>query len=98
MLEDRLAPAALSDPIPTISSPQTNTFVLHKELNGFADYGRLFVRQASAETPANPEAASAGGGLRLGWPQYVNLDLQLAKAIEGPRRDWRAFFLLAAKY
>jgi hemolysin activation/secretion protein len=68
------------------------------QLYGFADYGKLFVRQAAAGTPTSSEAASAGGGLRLGWPQYVNLDLQMAKGIEGPRRDLRTFFVLTGKY
>ena len=42
--------------------------------------------------------ASAGAGMRLGWQRHVNTDLQVAKAIDGPRNDWRFFFAVTAKY
>ena len=42
-------------------------------------------------------AASAGGGLRLGWLNMFTADLSADKAVEGPRNDWRFFFVLSAK-
>lgn len=68
------------------------------QLYGFTDYGRLYTRSATATTPAYVDAASAGAGLRLGYQSYVNVDLQAAKGIDGPREDWRFFFIAAAKY
>ena len=50
-------------------------------------------------TALNPkQGASAGGGVRLRWQNYVNVDLSAAKAIEGPRDDWRFFFITSARY
>ncbi len=43
------------------------------------------------------DGASAGAGVRLGW-QHFSADLSAAKAIEGPRNDWRFFFMLAAHF
>jgi hemolysin activation/secretion protein len=68
------------------------------QLYGFSDYGRLYNRATLAAPSATFEAASAGAGLRLGYQNYVNVDLQAAKALEGPRDDWRFFFIAAAKY
>jgi hemolysin activation/secretion protein len=68
------------------------------QLYAFADYGDLHTTSPAVGTPANSHAASAGAGLRLGWLQYVSTDLQVAKAIEGPRDDWRFFFIVAARY
>jgi hemolysin activation/secretion protein len=68
------------------------------QLYGFTDYGKLYTRSPAVGTPANVEAASAGAGLRLGYQSYVSVDLQAAKGIEGPRDDWRFFFIAAAKY
>jgi len=48
-------------------------------------------------TPRNLNAASAGGGLRLGWFDLFTADLSADKAVEGPRNDWRFFFVLSAK-
>ena len=67
------------------------------QLYGFTDYGQLYTQQPAVGTAAVAQAASAGAGLRLGW-QYFNADLAVAKAIEGPRNDWRFFFTLAARY
>jgi hypothetical protein len=44
------------------------------------------------------DAAAIGGGPRLGWLDVFPADLHAAKAVEGPRNDWRFFFVLAAKY
>ena len=68
------------------------------QLYGFVDYGDLFTRDASAGTVANVEAASVGGGLRVGVFDKLNADLQAAKGVEGPRDDWRFFFTVAAHY
>jgi hemolysin activation/secretion protein len=68
------------------------------QLYAFSDYGDLHTISPAVGTPANAVAASAGAGLRLGWQQYLNVDLQAAKAIEGPINDWRFFFIAAAKY
>jgi hemolysin activation/secretion protein len=68
------------------------------QLYGFSDYGNLFTRSASAGTPTTVNAASIGTGVRLGWLTYLNTDLQVAKAVEGPRDDWRFFFAVNARY
>lgn len=67
------------------------------QLYGFSDYGKLWTRAAAIGTLATTDGASAGAGVRLGWT-YFNADLSAAKAIEGPRNDWRFFFILAAHY
>ena len=48
--------------------------------------------------PATVKGSSVGAGLRLGWLNQFTADLSAAKAVEGPRDDWRFFFILAAKY
>jgi hemolysin activation/secretion protein len=68
------------------------------QLYGFVDGANLFDRLAVAGFPQNMHAASAGGGLRLGWLSYVNADFTVAKAIEGPRDDTRFFFSLTGRY
>ncbi len=67
------------------------------QLYSFTDFGQLYTQQPAIGTAAVTRAASAGAGVRLGW-QYFNADLSAAKAIEGPRNDWRFFFTLAARY
>lgn len=52
----------------------------------------------STTTFTNVNAASAGGGLRLGWLNGVSADLYAVKAIEGPRDDWRFRFIATARY
>jgi hemolysin activation/secretion protein len=49
-------------------------------------------------TLGNVNAASAGGGLRLGWLNAVTADLYAVKAIEGPRDDWRFRFIVTSRY
>ena len=68
------------------------------ELYGFADGARLFDRAPGAGFPSWTHAASAGGGLRLGWLSYMNADFTVAKAIDGPRDDTRFFFAVTGKY
>ena len=67
------------------------------QLYSFADYGKVWTRSPAVGTPASADGTSVGAGLRLGW-QYFNADLQAAKAVAGPRDDWRFFFIAAAKY
>jgi len=40
---------------------------------------------------------SVGVGGRAEWDGIFSADLSVAKAVEGPRDDWRAFLILAAK-
>ncbi len=68
------------------------------QLYTFTDYGQLYTRDASLGTPAVQDAASVGGGIRLGWLNHVDADLSVAKAIEGPRNDERFFFIMTARY
>jgi hemolysin activation/secretion protein len=68
------------------------------ELYGFTDWGDLYTLQPAVGTPAAVDAASAGAGLRFGFFDHFDTDLSVAKAIEGPRDDWRFFFIVAARY
>jgi hemolysin activation/secretion protein len=68
------------------------------QLYTFSDWGRLWTQSPAVGTPAQVEAASLGGGLRFGYRDYLNVDLQAAKGIEGPRNDWRFFFAVTGKY
>jgi hemolysin activation/secretion protein len=65
------------------------------QLYGFADRGWLHNLAPDVGTPRNMNAASAGGGLR--WLNMFTADLSADKAVEGPRNDWRFFFVLSAK-
>jgi hemolysin activation/secretion protein len=67
------------------------------QVYGFADRGWLHNLAPDVLTPRNTNAASAGGGLRLGWLDMFAADLSADKAVEGPRNDWRFFFTLSAK-
>jgi hemolysin activation/secretion protein len=68
------------------------------QLYSYSDWGRLWTRSAAVGTPAQVEAASVGAGVRLGYRDYFNVDLQVAKGVEGPPRSWRFFFAVTAKY
>jgi hemolysin activation/secretion protein len=65
---------------------------------GFTDGAELFSRVPGAGFANWTHAASAGGGLRLGWLTSINADLTVAKAIDGPRDDTRFFFAVTGKY
>jgi hemolysin activation/secretion protein len=78
--------------------PRPFAQVTKAQLYGFADYGDLFTRDTSVGTAANVGAASVGSGLRLGAFDTLNVDLQAAKGVEGPRDDWRFFFVVSARY
>jgi hemolysin activation/secretion protein len=80
--------------------PVTNTYLTQAQLYTFIDHGRLYNHNI-APLPATfggVDAASVGGGIRLGWLSYLTADLSLAKAIEGPRDDWRFFFIVTGRY
>ena len=74
------------------------------QLYGFADFGWLHNIAPSAGTPTNVDAASAGGGIRATLQSpfstfgSLSADLSAAKAIEGPRDDWRFFFIVTGRY
>jgi hemolysin activation/secretion protein len=76
----------------------TNAQITQAQLYGFTDYGKVYTIEPAVGTDASAHGASAGAGLRLGLFQYLNTDLQVAKAISGVRDDWRFFFAVSAKY
>jgi hemolysin activation/secretion protein len=68
------------------------------QLYGFVDWGDLYTLDQSAfGMPSTVNAASTGGGIRFSLFDHVDADLSAAKAIEGPRDDWRFFFIVAAR-
>jgi hemolysin activation/secretion protein len=71
--------------------------ITQTQLYGFGDRGWLHNLAPDVGTPRNMKAASAGGGLRLGWLNIVTADFSVDKAVEGPRNDWRFYFILSAK-
>ena len=84
-------PAPASAPGATVALPNVQWY-------GFTDKGRTYLISPGVGTPAHVTAASAGGGVRLGWQNLVTGDLSIAKAIEGPRNAWRFFFIATARY
>jgi hemolysin activation/secretion protein len=72
--------------------------ITQAQLYAFTDYGRLYTRDAAAGTDASMHGASIGVGLRLAVLKNFSTDLQTAKAIDGPRNDWRFFFAVTANY
>jgi len=65
---------------------------------GYADKGRTYYIEPVG-TALNPtKGASAGGGVRLRWQNFLNVDLSANKALEGPRDDWRFFSITSARY
>ena len=69
---------------------------------GYTDWVEVYIIEPAVGTaltnPNNLKGASAGGGVRLGWQNYVERRSVCRKAIEGPRDDWRFFFILSARY
>jgi hemolysin activation/secretion protein len=72
--------------------------VTRLQLYGFGDHGETYILQPALGTPARQSGTSAGAGVRAAWEDTFTADLSLAKAVEGPRNDWRAFVILGAKY
>lgn len=68
------------------------------QLYAFADHGETKNIDPSPGTPLRSSGTSAGGGVRVAWEDTYTADLSIAKAVEGPRNDWRAFLILGAKY
>jgi hemolysin activation/secretion protein len=68
------------------------------QLYSFGDRGWLHNIAPVPGTPVSVDGASVGGGLRLGWQSAVTADFSVAKAVAGPRDDWRFFFILTGRY
>ncbi len=89
--------------LPLAFAPFAAAHLSLAQLYAFADHGQVYnlhnaTNDPFSGVPANVAASSVGGGIRLGWANVFTADLSAAKAVEGPRDDWRFFFILAAKY
>jgi len=77
--------------------------VTQTQLYAYADRGWLHNLAPVLGTPGSVDGASVGGGIRLGWqPVFApfggfSADLSAAKAIDGPRDDWRFFFIVTGR-
>jgi hemolysin activation/secretion protein len=78
--------------------PSTLTLVPNVQLYAFTDKGQADTIAPAVGTASQVSGASAGGGIRLGWQNYFNADLSAAKAVDGPRDDWRFFLVTTARY
>ncbi len=83
------------------------------QLYGFFDHGWLHNLASVPGTFTSVDAASFGGGLRLGWLNAVTADLSVTQVAQGqgllgttalpsvlsvgPRRNTRVFFILSAR-
>jgi hemolysin activation/secretion protein len=97
------AMAELRYDLPLTFAPFAAAQLTLAQLYAYADHGKVYNLHNIANDPASGlpvsiEAGSAGGGIRLGWLNAFTADLSAAKAVDGPRDDWRFFFILAAKY
>jgi hemolysin activation/secretion protein len=88
-----MASGELRYDIPGVASPFPDT-----QLYGYTDVGQVFTIEPAVGTAAQTTAASAGGGVRWRWQNLVLIDLSAAKAIEGPRNDWRFFFITTVRH
>jgi hemolysin activation/secretion protein len=68
------------------------------QLYAYADHGQVYNIDPAAGTPSTQHGTSAGAGVRVAWMDNYSADLSVAKAVEGPRDDWRVFLVLGAKY
>ena len=64
----------------------------------FADHGWVHNIQPALGTPISQSGTSVGAGVRAAWEDTYTADISVAKAVDGPRDDWRAFVILGAKY
>jgi hemolysin activation/secretion protein len=80
--------------------PITGKELTQAQLYLFADQGHLYNHNDASLFASHfqVDAASVGGGFRVGWLSTVNADLSVAKAIDGPRDDWRFFLILSGRY
>jgi hemolysin activation/secretion protein len=67
------------------------------QLYAYVDHGQVYNIDPAAGTPLTQHGTSAGGGVRVEWEGLYSADVSVAKAVEGPRDDWRVFLILAAK-
>jgi len=77
--------------------PHAIKHLTRAQLYAYADHGEVYNIDPAAGTPRMLHGTSAGGGVRAEWDTIYSADLSLAKAVEGPRHDWRAFLILGAK-
>lgn len=64
----------------------------------YADHGEVYFINPALGTPKTQHGTSAGLGVRGAWEDTYTADISVAKAIDGPRNDWRAFAILGAKF
>ncbi len=64
------------------------------QLYAYADHGQVYNIDPALGTPLTQHGTSAGGGARAEWEGIYSADLSVAKAVEGPRNDWRVFLIL----
>ena len=68
------------------------------QLYGFRDYGKVWLLTSAATgLGGHVSGASIGGGLHVGWLNYVSADLSYARATLGPRDDQRIFFIVTVR-
>jgi hemolysin activation/secretion protein len=72
-------------------------YLKQSQIYTFLDRGEAYRREPAAGTPETQSGTSAGLGLRLGWMENALLDLSAAKAVAGPRDDWRFFFIATVR-
>jgi len=68
------------------------------QLYGYTDHGETYLLLPALGSLAHQQGTSVGAGVRVAWEDIWTADLSVAKAVEGPRDDWRAFVILGAKY
>jgi hemolysin activation/secretion protein len=78
--------------------PNTVKQVTRAQLYAYADHGEIYNIDPAAGTPKHQQGSSVGVGARGEWEGTFSADLSLAKAVEGPRDDWRVFLIVGAKY
>src|SRR6188474_1586504 len=61
-------------------------------------HGQVYNNLPALGTPLSQSGTSVGAGVRAAWEDTYTADLSVAKAVEGPRDDWRAFIILGAKH